>query len=166
MSFRRHSQGIARTRVLLRVLLIISLWQAPIPLFHCHSLQAEEVRGDAGLQQHLVRFHRGALQHRERSLGWHVHFDLPIDLLGSPDDDGNCPEKSRNDSSRVERAVVAETRLELSTNTTVALEGLARGPDAIALRAVRGNERLPAGNFLTTFVDSTTINVLVCVARC
>lgn len=162
----RHISKGSRRCAILRAVMILSMWQAPIPFLHCHSLRAEDASGDATMRQHLVRFHRDALRHPGLRLGWHVHFDLPAEFFGFPDDDAGSPTKSRNDSARFERATVAETRLELTYPASPELERLAPCGSPTDVRAAHGEERPRVGNFLTTFVDSTSINLLVCVARC
>lgn len=160
-----HISNRGAWRNLLRLLMILSMWQAPVPFLHCHSLRAEDAGGDVVMRQHLVRFHREALSHPGFGLGWHVHFELPAEFFGCQDDD-DSPARSRGDSARVERAAVAETRLEVSSPASPEIERLLPGLDSGDLRAVRGEARPSVDNFLTTFMDSTTINLLVCVARC
>ncbi|MCC7421065.1 MAG: hypothetical protein IT428_12355 [Planctomycetaceae bacterium] len=99
-------------------------------------------------------------------MGWHVHFGLPDELLGSSTEDEDSPVKPKNGASCLDRTAVAETRLELSLAAGLEFERLLSGPEPLAFQVSHGQKRPTVGSFLTTFVDSTTINVLVCVARC
>lgn len=82
--FRNLPQPVWRRATLFRVLLALSLWQAPIPCGHQHTASAE------CLAKHLARFHAGE-QATDR-LGWHWHLTLPDE--GLPVSGNSVPSES------------------------------------------------------------------------
>lgn len=80
------SQRIRAAAVCGRLLLAVSLWQAPVPWGHQHSPEA------AGLAAHIARFHAG--EANAWTLGWHWHLFLPHCGLPSPADDAREPQQA------------------------------------------------------------------------
>lgn len=66
-----------RRGAILRIVLALSLWHAPIPWLHCHDLDGTEVEHTAALSHHVHGFHQSALEHGVRHAPWHAHLLLP-----------------------------------------------------------------------------------------
>lgn len=70
-----------------RLLLILSMWHAPLPILHAHTLSLSETAGNDRLADHLLTFHQdvhGSTPDRDREYrDWHWHFIIP-------DNDGCC----------------------------------------------------------------------------
>jgi hypothetical protein len=62
---------------MVRTLLLLSLWHAPIPWLHAHDLSGPSVEHRAALHRHVDEFHAAELEHGEAHLGLHAHFILP-----------------------------------------------------------------------------------------
>lgn len=63
-----------------RLCMIISLWQAPIPWFHCHGTNVSQLTSIASaleLSSHLAVYHFSIGSDEDHDLGWHFHWVLP-----------------------------------------------------------------------------------------
>jgi|GEM_PF-3505415 hypothetical protein len=63
-----------------RLCLIVSLWQAPIPWWHCHGTNLAQLTSIASaleLSAHLSAFHPAIDSNSDQDLGWHFHWILP-----------------------------------------------------------------------------------------
>ena len=74
--------------IAVRMCLVLSLWQAPIPWFHCHDASGEgaSTKCEVDLRVHLAVWH----SEPDHDLGWHLHWILPIwghALDDTPDDE-------------------------------------------------------------------------------
>jgi hypothetical protein len=79
-----------RANWLLRVLLVLSLWHAPIPWVHAHDLDGPDVARLQMLSQHIAAFHTREIDLGQQRLEWHVHFVLPWCMIHhhpGPDDE-------------------------------------------------------------------------------
>lgn len=75
--------------MVLRTLLVLSLWHAPIPWVHAHDLIGPDVEHIAELHQHVDRFHAEEVRHGESHLDLHTHLIYPWGRHhspGAPDD--------------------------------------------------------------------------------
>jgi hypothetical protein len=70
-----------RANAALRVVLVLSLWHAPIPWVHAHDLDGPEVAKRAMLSQHIAEFHSHEVGLGAEHLEWHVHLVLPWCLV-------------------------------------------------------------------------------------
>lgn len=62
----------------LRWLLVLSLWQGPIPVWHAHDTLADTAAESvAWLASHLERHHASIDPFASLTFGWHVHFEVP-----------------------------------------------------------------------------------------
>src|SRR5262249_55342873 len=66
---------------ILRVVLALSLWHAPIPWVHAHEIDGPEVDHSLVLSRHVAEFHSRELSQGERRLDWHMHLVLPWCLI-------------------------------------------------------------------------------------
>jgi len=73
--------------VAVRLLLLFSVWQGPLPWFHCHGALAEAGENQAWLIQHLQTHHRSVPLDAKISFGWHFHVDLPMSDSDGGDQD-------------------------------------------------------------------------------
>ena len=61
----------------LRVVMVLSLWHAPIPWVHVHEIEGPQVERLGALSQHVARFHARELSRSGARLDWHSHLVLP-----------------------------------------------------------------------------------------
>jgi len=83
-----------RSSRFLRVVLVLSLWHAPIPWVHTHDLDGPEVARLESLSQHVAEFHARELSLGAERLEWHTHLVLPWCLVHHfpcPDSDEREP---------------------------------------------------------------------------
>ena len=78
--------------IALRLCLLVSLWQAPIPWIHRHGTETDDVITKAGAEfrQHLTMWHGAIESDLDEDLGWHCHWILPMwghALDETPDDE-------------------------------------------------------------------------------
>jgi|GEM_PF-2388322 len=72
------SEGMARfCRGSVRLLLVLSMWHAPLPCVHTHDIVGPFVEHVLSLARHVDHFHLAEVEHGQRHLGWHVHLVLP-----------------------------------------------------------------------------------------
>lgn len=76
----------ARFSRLVRCLLVISAWQAPLPFWHSHGTLADTPPDmPVWLASHLRAAHKTVDPQATVALGWHLHFALPAANDSSPD---------------------------------------------------------------------------------
>lgn len=75
----------------LRMLLVLSLWHAPIPWIHTHAVAGPIVDHVDSLSRHVHEFHEEDAAQGETALGWHAHLVLPWCFDGSD----SCPSDER-----------------------------------------------------------------------
>jgi hypothetical protein len=78
----RISRPIARavqtaTGRVLRVVMVLSLWHAPIPWIHVHEFEGAQVERLESLSRHIAAFHAHELNRGSPSGDWHAHLVLP-----------------------------------------------------------------------------------------
>ncbi|MGE5191208.1 MAG: hypothetical protein ACM3U2_01820 [Deltaproteobacteria bacterium] len=78
---------------MLRFVLMLSLWHAPIPWVHAHQIEGPQVEHLQLLSQHVAEFHARELSQGEETLDWHVHLVLPWCLVHH----FPCPDKEQRD---------------------------------------------------------------------
>jgi hypothetical protein len=93
----QRGRNVRRSRryvsAVLRISLILSLWDAPLPWIHAHPALAT----DDGLVSHLTRYHLAADETRSKS-DWHLHFLVPwfeIAETETPWSDGDSDQENR-----------------------------------------------------------------------
>ena len=67
-------------RIIVRLCVILCLWQGPVPWLHCHESGLSEPASPASiveLRRHLAAFHNGTAQNQDHEFGWHFHWILP-----------------------------------------------------------------------------------------
>jgi hypothetical protein len=70
----------------LHYLLLLCLWQGPMPVWHAHGTLADAPEASrAWLAGHLETHHTAVDPCELVFFGWHVHFEVP-DAEGDPDD--------------------------------------------------------------------------------
>jgi hypothetical protein len=80
----------------LRVVMVLSLWHAPIPWVHVHDLDGPQVERLGSLSRHIADFHARELSRGGTRLDWHAHLVLPWCLTHQHD----CPaDNERNPGS-------------------------------------------------------------------
>ena len=153
---------------LLRVLMLVSLWNAPLPWVNVHGTLAVDSTAARHLSQHFARFHAGADPFEREAAGWHVHFVLPWTIS----DEGPCPADGRHhDSHELTLSTASPGRLsdsELSVESTAAgldlgmpLASLDRPCDGPRPGGISGSQ---TDRFLQ--VGSVSLRTLICVANC
>ncbi len=78
----------------LRVMIVLSLWHAPIPWVHAHDLEGPAVDRLGMLSQHVAEFHAREVSLGAQRLEWHTHLILPWCLVHHfpcPDSDEREP---------------------------------------------------------------------------
>jgi hypothetical protein len=78
----------------MRVMLALSLWHAPIPWVHVHDLEGPQVEHLESLGRHVAEFHSRDIASGRSRLAWHAHLVLPWSLnhhLPCPDGDRRDP---------------------------------------------------------------------------
>ncbi|HEY2249972.1 MAG TPA: hypothetical protein VGH74_02885 [Planctomycetaceae bacterium] len=83
---------------MLRVVIVLSLWHAPIPWVHVHEFEGPRVDRLESLSRHIAEFHAGDLLWGTTAAEWHSHLVLPWCLNHRcPHDQHNCPADDERD---------------------------------------------------------------------
>jgi hypothetical protein len=91
--------------IVVRLGLIVSLWQAPIPWLHSHGTDIAQIAPATNateLATHLAIFHDDVAPGSEHDFGWHWHWVLPSwshALDDTPDDERPSEEAVAFDTS-------------------------------------------------------------------
>lgn len=84
--------------VVVRLSLVLSLWHAPLPVLHAHTLSFADLNGNPLLADHLVRYHCSEGDHLHSTdvsdTDWHWHFVIPNCDGCCSDSDDHHPLKS------------------------------------------------------------------------
>jgi len=72
---------------LLRIVVVLSLWHAPIPWVHVHEFEGPQVERLESLARHIAEFHARDLYWGNTTVNWHSHLVLPWCLSHQH----NCP---------------------------------------------------------------------------
>lgn len=159
-----HCERSTRTRsgrysLALRCLLLLLVWQGPIPWCHCHDTAASS-SPTPWLAKHLQKYHAGVDLCAPPLLGWHLHARLP----GVPSDDPGEPTQPDQEQLPVVNSVdsltatVVRASIEMSTPHTC-LEGLMCGMPGT------GNSRAAAAHFFDSFAPNLALPMRLCVSR-
>ncbi len=81
---------------LLRVVMVLSLWHAPIPWIHVHEFEGPQVDRLETLSRHVTAFHASDLLWGNTLPTWHAHVVLPWCLNHHHD----CPANEQHDPGR------------------------------------------------------------------
>jgi|GEM_PF-3093464 len=164
----------------LRVVIVLSLWHAPIPWVHVHEFEGPKVERLESLSRHIVEFHAQDLVWGTTLAEWHSHLVLPWCLnhrcLHHHD---NCPADDERDSGMDD--VLAGARVTVANMTA----GHAFGPPAgravfagelAAAQAVLGQRATGANSaicgvprfrqFIETYGSSVAVRDLLSVRLC
>lgn len=123
--------------ILLRCLLIVSLWQAPLPVWHSHGTLADGPAESRGwLARHLESHHAAADPCDSQLFGWHLHFDVPTsdsEPSEAPGPSARLPapsvvviERAQMEEAPVGAAFVFATMPGLTVNPSAAIGQLGR----------------------------------------
>jgi hypothetical protein len=155
------SRKTSHRSTLVRCLLMFSLWQAPLPVWHSHgTLAADSSESCHWLARHLESHHAEVDPVDDVPLGWHVHFEMP-------DSDGE-PSESPGPSARlpapstvtIERAQLLEVFPFAADVVTSPLPGIVTNPACVIG---------PPGRclgFFTHYAASLALPLRLGVARC
>jgi hypothetical protein len=78
---------------LLRVVMVLSLWHAPIPWIHVHEFEGPQVQRLDSLSRHIAAFHSHELKKESPPPDWHAHLVLPWCMSHQHD----CPADDERD---------------------------------------------------------------------
>ena len=160
--------GRARARGLAvwgRLCLIVSLWQAPVPLIHSHGSDIDEALSPSAAVAHLNEQHSGVRVNSHVDFGWHVHFVLLADpVADEPYDEDGQPDRAPFYDPFV------TCQAEGCPTSALAFEW--QVPACGNAHAQRGTRPAPVVSsttptqFLGTYLDAVPLRTLLRVARC
>lgn len=163
----------ASVRALLRLSLVISTWNGPLPLVHAHSLDATSgIPQSVLLRQHVAEFHEDAAEAGEHYVSWHVHWLMPGDWESYPchhTSDGKPDDLQNHGASCGGIAVLAKTASSVTNgcDQPVWLPQLAHAC-SLDVSLDQGNryDNCAPANFLASYQRSIRLNELLSVWRC
>lgn len=143
---------------MLRCLLLLAVWQGPIPWCHCHGT-VDHLALSPGLPEHLRSHHAG---HDPYGNGrWHLHFILP-------DTGGQTPGEHSEDRYQqlpmISALDVSSAELESPWDGSPAAEVLLE-LSAVPSAAIR-DAGLSTAHFYDGFAPDLALPMRFCVARC
>ena len=151
--------------VLGRLCLIVSLWQAPVPMFHSHGSDVGEAASSAAEIEHLSEQHSEVPVNSHVDFGWHVHFVLlasphveePYDQDGQPD---RAPFYDPFVSCQAETHSMASLFIEWQAPPCWI------SPVPRVTRPASVISPTTPSQFLGTYLDAVSLRTLLCVSRC
>ena len=156
----------------MRLLLVLSLWHAPLPWVHSHAMAGPIVDQVASLARHIDEFHPDAAQDTLEA-GWHMHLVLPWSLSHHTP----CPYQHNHDDGSnaalgLNAGIVMPAPLPVSVGYAANGELLLVDAAGSAEGLHRGgltqlsNTRNSPGHFLGTFGGSVSLGDLLSVRTC
>ena len=82
------ARGVSWVRRALALMLIVSLWHAPVPWIHAHELHGTDVDHVEQLHRHVDAFHATEIAAGQLRLDLHAHLILPWERVPTPDAPG------------------------------------------------------------------------------
>ena len=158
----RRRPRAGRWSLALRVLLLVSAWQGPLPWWHSHGGIAGASEQDSiWLVEHLQCWHPGLEAASADSLGWHMHW-------GYPSSTGSTGQPTPRTQDRVLGtnhfdAHLLSPQRSCSTWTTSVLPLNNRGD--LAIVRLQGQPRR-ARHFFDGFAPTLPLPLRFCIARC
>ena len=67
-----------------RLVLVASLWHAPLPMLHAHDADNHDASSAATLVDHLAEYHSDAALNSHIDFGWHWHLVPPVPNSSAP----------------------------------------------------------------------------------
>lgn len=86
-----HMKMLRRASVILRVVLLLVVWNGPLPYCHCHgTLQSVTFENASWLFKHLKSHHGDTMLYADTTFGWHLHFRSPAPWEDNQESSTNC----------------------------------------------------------------------------
>jgi len=147
-----------------RCLLIVSLWQAPLPMVHAHGADIADSTDATAFVEHLAEFHTNVELNSHVDFGWHWHLVPPMeDHPGSDCPDGHhpcCPFHGR-DTLLTMQSPVASLNV-IFVDSVSSWLSVVTPP----VNAAIGRPPAAPTAFLETYLGSVSLGTLLRVARC
>jgi hypothetical protein len=146
-----------------RLLLIVSLWQAPVPIVHSHGADLSDPFQSVALAQHLAEYHPDVPVNSHDELGWHCHLVFLGDpLMDEPSDSDGRPDRSPAFDPFITNVAEAGPAVALAVEwqTCAGLRAMQLSGLELRLRPAAPSR------FLDTYLQSVPLRTLLRVARC
>jgi hypothetical protein len=159
----------------IRIVLLLSLWHAPVPWVHAHDLTGRAVDEVRSLHRHVDEYHARELELGERHLDLHAHLILPWSHEHQPFHRPGCPERPDTDDSdfvlELASASAGSTLKAIGRPVDRHFDPLRSTSDVIsrgqlAWAAARWSSPGYGRHFFETFGCSVSIGDLICVRVC
>lgn len=148
---------------LVRCLLVVAAWQAPLPFWHSHGTLAHVAPDDvAWLSEHLWTHHGAVDPLGHCVFGWHVHFALPES--GDQPLDASCPTREQVVIDGESACWDGVFRPKPQHLASACHDGLMVSGALPATRLLREKRR--GGGFLADFAPDMPLPVRLGVVRC
>lgn len=163
MQARRKPTNLIKQRLnlLARLLLIASLWNAPLPLLHSHDADVHDEAIADSVVDHLSEYHPGVIVNSHINFGWHWHLVLrPSRHPGSQANHKQCPYCPQDTS---------DVQLQAPTSLVTTSPACAWGPCSCLTLETTPVTCRPAttrSHYLGTYLNSVPLGTLLRVARC
>lgn len=144
-----------------RLALIVSLWNAPLPMMHAHGADVDSLRSPVALASHLVDYHPGVMMNSHVDLGWHWHMvPPPVNHPGDESQDGSCPFCPQD-----ARDTQLQTQSAANVFQMASMDLMPAWKSTGRERTVRIAPATPT-QFLDTYLGSVSLRTLLRVVRC
>jgi hypothetical protein len=153
-----------RLSILGRLVLIVSLWHAPLPVLHAHDADIHDASSSAEFVDHLAEYHPEVALNSHFDFGWHWHLvPPPVTHPGGESQDGTCPFCPQDGPTTLPQAQTSVVSLQTACTWIVSewMPGLAVGTGL-----VRRVSSVTSTQFLDTYLGSVPLGTLLRVARC
>ena len=147
-----------------RLVLIVSLWHAPLPILHAHDADVDESSVSVTRVDHLVEYHADVPVNSHVDFGWHWHLiPPPVSHPCDESSEGDCPFCPHDSQASLPQAQSVATSIQsMDFGTTIAWQSIV--PNVMGRLRCNGPEA--ATQFLETYLGSVSLGTLLRVARC
>ena len=147
-----------------RLVLVASLWHAPLPMLHAHDADIHDASSAAKFVDHLAEYHSDVALNSHIDFGWHWHLvPPPSNHPGDESQDGPCPFCPHDAPDTLLQGQQSVTALQ-SACTWIVFAWMSSPPHATGL-APPVAPATPT-QFLDTYLGSVRLGTLLRVARC
>jgi hypothetical protein len=147
----------------LRFVLVLTMWQGPIPWVHCHGTVADSsVSADmlSWFSVHLRSHHACVQCERPVDLGWHTHFDMPQ----TPADESDRNSRTSHDCLPASHLQTLDLQMSVSASSA-AISLIAVDVHCVSMMTAMAQTR-QASHFYASFAPAMSLPARFCIARC
>ena len=145
-----------------RLLLVLSLWHAPMPMLHAHGTDLADLASAGKFVDHLTEYHPDSALNSHIDFGWHWHLVPPVKHCQGDGSDEQCPYGPHESQDTLPQTQHSSETLTCVGSWTACVWLSCHPTPARLTCAVAPTPTA----FLDTYLGSVPLGTLLRVARC